>query len=588
MRSVTVVLLVLLAGPDAQSGQRPVVAVFDLNVQRIQLAGSQRDMLTRLLAEEMGVGGLFQVMPPGDVRQALQAQSSESYRDCYDEQCQVRLGRQLPANKLLTSTLRMIGQRCRLTGTLYDLGRQTTDIVAREESGCQEAELVRSVEKVAAKIRSWGGGAAMEEGSGEKTASDWEAAGGQEVIVRFTSQPGDAVVLVDGEVVCNATPCSRGLTIGWHTLAMKAVKHSMRRERVQVAAGTKIDWTLDPDFGYLTVHSEPSGLDLLVNDQPAGTTPIEHQERESGVYQVRIRSRCHRESGVKVRVERGQERRIELAPESRRGAIRLSARDAKDDDVAADVYVDGERLGRTPGTFQVSVCARKLELTHKKHGMARRDLEIVEHEVLPITVMLEGGGGGLVWEHSPEAGIELSRSEVTVAQYRACVEAGSCSEPRSKSENRYCNWGRPDRDRHPVNCVSWHQAEAFCKWAGGWLPTAQEWYAVASGAGQRKYPWGDERASCALAVMAEGGDGCGADATWPVCSMPSGHSPGGLCDMSGNVWEWTSDSLGEDRVICGGSWLNRDPAELRASSRRRHHKMHKDCFVGFRCARSPD
>ena len=97
---------------------------------------------------------------------------------------------------------------------------------------------------------------------------------------------------------------------------------------------------------------------------------------------------------------------------------------------------------------------------------------------------------GLEWVYSRPAGIEFSKSEVTVAQYRACVEAGKCSKPETKSDHKYFNWGYTDRDKHPVNGVDWNQAKSFCEWAGGRLPTEDEWYAEASNKGSRKYPWG--------------------------------------------------------------------------------------------------
>ena len=60
--------------------------------------------------------------------------------------------------------------------------------------------------------------------------------------------------------------------------------------------------------------------------------------------------------------------------------------------------------------------------------------------------------------------VEMTRSEVTVAQYRACVAAGGCTEPSTAGG---CNWGQAGRDDHPVTCVDWNQASAFALWAGG-------------------------------------------------------------------------------------------------------------------------
>ncbi len=197
---------------------------------------------------------------------------------------------------------------------------------------------------------------------------------------------------------------------------------------------------------------------------------------------------------------------------------------------------------------------------------------------------------GLEWVHSRPAGIEFTKSEVTLAQYRACLEAGKCSEPRTRFSSLQCNWGYSNRDNHPINCVDWQQAKSFCEWVGGRLPTEKEWEAEASNNGSRKYPWGDEKVSCERAVMREEGvDGCGRDLTWPVCSKTLGNSVSGLCDMSGNVREWTSSLHRGDnryRVVRGGSWASGISRRLRASSRRKRPPENRRRRIGLRCGRA--
>ncbi|MCA9556020.1 MAG: SUMF1/EgtB/PvdO family nonheme iron enzyme, partial [Myxococcales bacterium] len=144
----------------------------------------------------------------------------------------------------------------------------------------------------------------------------------------------------------------------------------------------------------------------------------------------------------------------------------------------------------------------------------------------------------------------LTRTEVTVDAYAACEKAGKCSDERQSDDSAYCNAGRSDRGDHPMNCVSWEAASAYCKWVGGRLPTEAEWEYAARGRGgsPRQYPWGDTpEPTCSRAVMSEGGYlepadwGCGESRTWPVCSKPSGNTPEGVCDLAGNVWEWVGD-----------------------------------------------
>ena len=198
---------------------------------------------------------------------------------------------------------------------------------------------------------------------------------------------------------------------------------------------------------------------------------------------------------------------------------------------------------------------------------------------------------------------EMSKSEVTVDQYQACVDAGICSLPDDNATNSYCNWGYEDRGSHPVNCIDWNQAVAFCAWAGGRLPSEAEWeYAARSGGQDITYPWGDEEATCQYAVMDDGGGaGCGQNRTWAVCSKTAGNTFQGLCDMAGNMWEWVQDGYHDDyteapvdgsawedggsfRVIRGGALYN-SAAILRVSLRSDGDLSYRGIYLGFRCAR---
>ena len=179
---------------------------------------------------------------------------------------------------------------------------------------------------------------------------------------------------------------------------------------------------------------------------------------------------------------------------------------------------------------------------------------------------------------------ELMKTEVTVAQYRACVDAGACTKPK---KGKYCNWGHSGRDNHPINCVDWKQATTFARWAGGRLPTGEEWtYAATSGGQSWDYPWGDETATCSRAVMDNGGSGCGEDRTWPVCRKPAGKSTQGVCDLAGNVSEWTAEAVGPNqRVRRGGCYLS-DASYLRVSKTFDNITAHRRPNLGFRLARS--
>ncbi len=102
--------------------------------------------------------------------------------------------------------------------------------------------------------------------------------------------------------------------------------------------------------------------------------------------------------------------------------------------------------------------------------------------------------------------------------------------------------------RHPVVHVAWEDAQAYAQWAGKALPTEAEWeYAARGGLDGKRFTWGDEDCLSEEAMantwqgefpwqnlMIDGFEG-----TSPVGAFPpNGY---GLCDMAGNVWEWTAD-----------------------------------------------
>lgn len=192
-------------------------------------------------------------------------------------------------------------------------------------------------------------------------------------------------------------------------------------------------------------------------------------------------------------------------------------------------------------------------------------------------------------------GYYIDVTEVTQGAFKECVDAGVCDIPG-------CYWNPAGTPDHPVVCIDWNDAKTYCEWAGKRLPTEAEWEKAARGNDGRKYPWGNEDATCEYAVM---DDGCGTGGTLPVCSKsPAGDSPYGLCDMAGNVWEWTADwydseyydaspannptgpNSGFVRVLRGGGFFSY-VYFLRVSLRYVYYPSFDYIFgLGFRCARS--
>jgi formylglycine-generating enzyme required for sulfatase activity len=185
------------------------------------------------------------------------------------------------------------------------------------------------------------------------------------------------------------------------------------------------------------------------------------------------------------------------------------------------------------------------------------------------------------------ASFDLDATEVTVDAYAACVNAGGCSAEHLREASTggadACNWGAAGKGNHPVNCVDWGQAEAYCRVVGKRLPGEEEWeYAARGGTEAHTYSWGN---------AAPGAQACwsGRSRSSGTCAVGS-FSPGafGLADMTGNVWEWTESRwLPGDtaRVFRGGGWVNSKASDLRGANRFGADASHRFSFLGFRCAR---
>lgn len=176
-------------------------------------------------------------------------------------------------------------------------------------------------------------------------------------------------------------------------------------------------------------------------------------------------------------------------------------------------------------------------------------------------------------------------TEVTVASYTMCVQAGKCTLPAGSGTG--CNYGVAGRENHPINCVELPQARAFCAWIYRRLPTEAEWEYAANGptaSTGEKYPWAGMGGSfvAAKACFNTGTNGTcavGTKARTYLGQEVAAASPG-FSDLAGNVHEWTESEpcsysfmvpdatcSSNGRVVRGGSAFDTDNRVLRSTAR---------------------
>ena len=413
----------VLWAPLVLTAQRkPIVAVFDVEAKRIKLDRAALSALSSYLGSRLSESGVYEVVPPDKLKQALVVKKKESYKQCFAQSCQIEIGQELAADKALSTQVMKIGTKCMVTCNLYDLKKSTSGRAATHRGGCTEDGISASFDVVVAKLT------------------------GRQIFAPPAPAPAPA---------------------------------------------------------------------------PPAPSPAPSPERATEITNARDGSK------------------MVLVP--------------------AGAFLRGSAMG-----------------------------DGSDDERPQRSIYLDA--------------FYVDRHEVTVAQYRRCVQAGGCTVPGTR---KYCNWNESGRGAHPVNCVDWSQARAYCAWAGKRLPTEAQWEKAARGTDGRRYPWGSEAPTCRRAVMrGDGGNGCGKDRTWPVGSKPAGASPYGAQDMAGNVWEWVNDwydkdtyasspgrnptgpSSGSARVVRGGSFSFDSAANLRAAYRIYYAPASRGSSIGVRCVRT--
>lgn len=243
------------------------------------------------------------------------------------------------------------------------------------------------------------------------------------------------------------------------------------------------------------------------------------------------------------------------------------------------------------------------------------------------------------WAHPVTvAPFRIARAPVTNSQIAAFVDAGGYRRQELWDEEGWhwrhsvgaehpVYWQRDDAgDWHfrrfdewlplpphqPVIHVNWHEANAYCRWAGRRLPTEVEWEVAAIGeatangrelsTGKRRFPWGDEPTTPRHANLDARALGC-----IDAAALPAGDSAFGCRQMLGNVWEWTGDTFapypgftpdayreysqplfGNTKVLRGGAWSSRSRM-VSATYRNYFGPERRDVFAGFRtCALNRD
>lgn len=405
-----------------------------------------------------------------------------------------------------------------------------------------------------------------------------------------TSEP-PGVEVFSGDKRLGSTPFRVDLPTGTHGLVFRYKDWPEQTRTATVEKGREASVSISFAFGSALLTSEPSGAEVSEGSNRLGTTPLRLPELKPGAVRYALKLKGYMPAEVAGVVEARKESvlvgRMERYPRPKPGQPWKNSL--------------GMEFVPVPGMGGVLVCRTETRVRDFRRFARETDFKQVGGSYVMKVTGDEDGGYMTTWELDQSAGWEHP--------------------------------GFVQGEDHPVVCVSWEEAEAFCHWLSEEegqkyrLPSDGEWTAAA---GTEKYPWGnrwpppegtgnylDKRGAQGLPgkewQVVEGLDDS-AERTAPVGSYAANQC--GIYDLGGNVWEWCEDwytdaiyrkhldGTGWDfseksrdgsewerdiakgdvyRVLRGGSWFNYDAAFLCSSARNLDLPGSRLTTYGFRC-----
>ncbi len=177
-------------------------------------------------------------------------------------------------------------------------------------------------------------------------------------------------------------------------------------------------------------------------------------------------------------------------------------------------------------------------------------------------------------------------TETTAESYAACVKSGKCTDAGMNCAAQ-STYGVDALKDHPIVCVDFEQANAYCAAQNKRLPTDEEWeWAARGGDKATKFPWGDDAPKDQLCWAGAGPQ----KGTCAVGAFKSGASPTGVMDLAGGVFEFTTtknDDKSPTRVGRGGSWRDGTADAFRANRVGGFARNYRCGFLGIRCVNVP-
>jgi tol-pal system protein YbgF len=388
MRSL--LLALVLAMPVLASAQTPpLLAVLEFDASEDVLGDSELELLTDAMrgAVKKEVGGRYKVM----TRETMMEIVPPEQLKCFAGKCVAEIGRMLQAPYVIAANVKKLSAKKVLTVEAYESkGGQL--LGSEQMRGTTAEELLDLLDKQArGLVRGWlnlnTGAVAVKPAVSETKlgggSNDFDFGGGEDVVTSFESDPAGAIVLLDGQMLCAQTPCSKPVSAGSHQVLMTMEGYDSAAQQVDASPRNKrVSLKLPPNFALLTVVTTPAGLPITLDGKAIGTSPITDRRIDAKAHDVMVQDPCYADVGERIVVGKAERRTVKLDAQPRWAGLKVSAEDEAGNALEAEIEVDGQPMGTTPKNVKVPMCAKEIVVKAAggktfKQALSLRDKEVV-------------------------------------------------------------------------------------------------------------------------------------------------------------------------------------------------------------------
>ena len=336
--------VVLLAAVQPVTAQdKPILAVMEIEDKTGKFTDKQIQQAATYLRSKLEVAGTFMVVPKSRQEKALIRElRKESYKDCYAEQCQIELGKELAADTILRSAVTEFAGMCSLTSVLIDLAGAAVVGGAHRDFGCSETGLKGAMIAVVKELEQEAprrGRAEIVDDGRDAPANTTEKSGPVFGVVRFVTDPPGAKVKVDGKFLEGKTPLSGFLRLGGshveivapegylgtHGRELLANKETKEYQLARVPASLVVR-AFAPDSQLV------AGARVFVDGNLLGVTPGNFGRVVSGRRTIRLEHPSFRTSSKSIVVRADATTEVDFSLTYREGTLKVANATIRDED----------------------------------------------------------------------------------------------------------------------------------------------------------------------------------------------------------------------------------------------------------------